>query len=65
MLGRKVGLESAMSRVWVSFSELADDICCLLKEPCALRRAGPQPGKSIPLPVTVQRAPLNWKELDR
>ncbi|XP_035561905.1 src-like-adapter 2 isoform X4 [Canis lupus baileyi] len=45
-------------------TELADDICCLLKEPCALRRAGPLPGKSIPLPVTVQRAPLNWKELD-
>ncbi|XP_025731540.1 src-like-adapter 2 isoform X2 [Callorhinus ursinus] len=44
--------------------ELADDICCLLKEPCALRKAGPLPGKSIPLPVTVQRAPLNWKELD-
>ncbi|KAI5770396.1 SLA2 [Gulo gulo luscus] len=46
------------------YSELADDICCLLKEPCALRRGGPQPGKSIPLPVTVQRAPINWKELD-
>ncbi|KAK1337453.1 hypothetical protein QTO34_002080 [Cnephaeus nilssonii] len=46
------------------YSELADDICCLLKKPCALRRAGPVPGKDIPLPVTVQRAPLNWKELD-
>ncbi|XP_058989289.1 src-like-adapter 2 [Mustela lutreola] len=46
------------------YSELADDICCLLKEPCALRRAGPQPGKSIPPPVTVQSMPLNWKELD-
>ncbi|XP_015093325.1 src-like-adapter 2 [Vicugna pacos] len=46
------------------YSELADDICCLLKEPCALRRAGPLPGKAIPLPVTVQRTPLNWEELD-
>nr|XP_008528465.1 PREDICTED: src-like-adapter 2 isoform X2 [Equus przewalskii] len=46
------------------YSELADDICCLLKEPCALRRAGPLPGKAIPLPVTVQTTPLNWKELD-
>ncbi|XP_029774518.1 src-like-adapter 2 isoform X2 [Suricata suricatta] len=44
--------------------ELADDICCLLKEPCALRRAGPLPGKPIPPPVIVQRTPLNWKELD-
>ncbi|KAF5917812.1 hypothetical protein HPG69_009965, partial [Diceros bicornis minor] len=46
------------------YSELADDICCLLKEPCALRRAGPLLGKAIPLPVTVQTTPLNWKELD-
>ncbi|XP_029774516.1 src-like-adapter 2 isoform X1 [Suricata suricatta] len=46
------------------YSELADDICCLLKEPCALRRAGPLPGKPIPPPVIVQRTPLNWKELD-
>lgn len=65
MLGRKLGLESAVSRVYVSFSELADDICCLLKEPCALRRAGSLPGKPIPPPVIVQRTPLNWKELDR
>ncbi|XP_062935052.1 src-like-adapter 2 [Cynocephalus volans] len=46
------------------YSELADDICCLLEEPCALQRAGQVPGKNIPLPVTVQRTPLNWKELD-
>ncbi|XP_011908154.1 PREDICTED: src-like-adapter 2 [Cercocebus atys] len=46
------------------YSELADDICCLLKEPCVLQRAGPLPSKDIPLPVTVQRTPLNWKELD-
>ncbi|XP_065778013.1 src-like-adapter 2 [Muntiacus reevesi] len=46
------------------YSELADDICCLLKEPCALRRAHSLPGKAIPPPVTVQATPLNWKELD-
>ncbi|XP_058535208.1 src-like-adapter 2 isoform X1 [Ochotona princeps] len=46
------------------YSELADDICCLLKEPCALQRAGLPPGKDTPLPVTVQRGPLNWEELD-
>ncbi|KAF6089343.1 Src like adaptor 2 [Phyllostomus discolor] len=46
------------------YSELADDICCLLKQPCALRRTAPVPGKDIPLPVTVQTEPLNWKELD-
>ncbi|KAI5940533.1 src-like-adapter 2 isoform X2 [Manis javanica] len=46
------------------YSELAEDICCLLKEPCALQRAGLLPGKAIPLPATVQRTPLNWEELD-
>ncbi|XP_010638307.1 src-like-adapter 2 [Fukomys damarensis] len=46
------------------YSELADDICCLLKEPCALQRCSPHPVKDIPLPVTVQRTSLNWKELD-
>lgn len=46
------------------YSELADDICCPLKEPCALQKVGSQPGKAIPLPVTVQTTPLNWKELD-
>lgn len=46
------------------YSELADDICCTLKKPCAMQRAVPVPGKDIPLPMTVQRTPLNWKELD-
>ncbi|MEJ1278992.1 Src-like-adaptor 2 [Cricetulus griseus] len=46
------------------YSELADDICCVLKEPCVLQKLGPLPGKDIPLPVTVQAASLNWKELD-
>lgn len=46
------------------YSELADDICCLLKEPCALRRNSPLPVKAIPPPVTVETKPINWKELD-
>ncbi|CAO2578016.1 Src-like-adapter 2, partial [Lemmus lemmus] len=46
------------------YSELADDICCVLKEPCVLQKLVPLPGKDIPLPVTVQTASLNWKELD-
>lgn len=46
------------------YSELADDICCTLKEPCAMRRAVLVPGKDIPLPVTVQRTPLNWEKID-
>ncbi|XP_004631049.1 src-like-adapter 2 isoform X1 [Octodon degus] len=46
------------------YSELADDICCVLKEPCALQRCSVLPVKDIPPPVTVQRTSLNWKELD-
>ncbi|XP_040588999.1 src-like-adapter 2 isoform X1 [Mesocricetus auratus] len=46
------------------YSELADDICCVLKEPCVLQKLGPLPGKDIPLPMTVKAAALNWKELD-
>ncbi|KAL6046808.1 hypothetical protein STEG23_005081, partial [Scotinomys teguina] len=46
------------------YSELADDICCVLKEPCVLQKLGPLPSKDIPLPVTVQSVSLNWKELD-
>ncbi|KAM4841956.1 src-like-adapter 2 [Thomomys bottae] len=46
------------------YSELADDICCLLKEPCVLQKSGLLPGKDMPRPTTVQSKMLNWKELD-
>ncbi|XP_004612702.1 src-like-adapter 2 [Sorex araneus] len=46
------------------YSEMADDICCPLKEPCILQRTGPIPTKAIPPPVTVKTTPVNWEELD-
>ncbi|XP_055458186.1 src-like-adapter 2 [Psammomys obesus] len=46
------------------YSELADDICCVLREPCVLQKLGPLPGKDTPLPMTVPMSSLNWKELD-
>uniref|UniRef100_A0A8C6QZS1 Src-like-adapter 2 n=2 Tax=Nannospalax galili TaxID=1026970 RepID=A0A8C6QZS1_NANGA len=46
------------------YSELADDICCVLREPCVPERLGPLPSEDIPPPVTVQRSSLNWQELD-
>lgn len=46
------------------YSEMADDICCLLKEPCVLLRTGPLSSKAIPPPVIVKTKPVNWKELD-
>uniref|UniRef100_A0A8C5P1N5 Src-like-adaptor 2 n=1 Tax=Jaculus jaculus TaxID=51337 RepID=A0A8C5P1N5_JACJA len=46
------------------YSELADGICCLLKEPCVLQRSTPLPNKNLLPPVTVQKPSLNWKELD-
>lgn len=53
------------SHIKVSSSEMADDICCLLKEPCVLLRTGPLSSKAIPPPVIVKTKPVNWKELDR
>ncbi|XP_032760503.1 src-like-adapter 2 isoform X2 [Rattus rattus] len=47
------------------YSELADGICCALREPCVLQKLGPLPGKDTPLPVTVPTSSLNWKKLDR
>ncbi|XP_043838753.1 src-like-adapter 2 [Dromiciops gliroides] len=46
------------------YTEMADDLCSLLKEPCAFQRVSPLLTKNIPPPVTVQRPPLNWKEVD-
>ncbi|XP_028631141.1 src-like-adapter 2 isoform X2 [Grammomys surdaster] len=46
------------------YSELADGICCALREPCVLQKLGPLPGKDTPLPVTVPTSSLNWKKLD-
>nr|BAC27168.1 unnamed protein product [Mus musculus] len=47
------------------YSELADGICCPLREPCVLQKLGPLPGKDTPPPVTVPTSSLNWKKLDR
>ncbi|XP_021048760.1 src-like-adapter 2 [Mus pahari] len=47
------------------YSELADGICCALREPCVLQKLGPLPGKDTPPPVTVPTSSLNWKKLDR
>ncbi|XP_074068119.1 src-like-adapter 2 isoform X2 [Macrotis lagotis] len=44
------------------YTEMADDLCSLLKEPCAFHQVLPL--KNIPPPVTVQRPALNWKEVD-
>ncbi|XP_044520277.1 src-like-adapter 2 [Gracilinanus agilis] len=46
------------------YTEMADDLCSLLVEPCAFPRAGLLPGRNIPPPVSVQRPTLNWKEVD-
>lgn len=53
-----------ISWVWISSTELADGICCALREPCVLQKLGPLPGKDTPLPVTVPTSSLNWKKLD-
>ncbi|XP_020854405.1 src-like-adapter 2 isoform X2 [Phascolarctos cinereus] len=44
--------------------EMADDLCSLLKDPCAFHRVGLPPLKNIPPPVSVQSPALDWKEVD-
>ncbi|XP_068933743.1 src-like-adapter 2 [Petaurus breviceps papuanus] len=46
------------------YTEMEDDLCSLLKKPCAFHRVGLLPSKNIPPPVSVQRPALNWKEVD-
>ncbi|XP_072487526.1 src-like-adapter 2 isoform X2 [Notamacropus eugenii] len=46
------------------YTEMADDLCSLLKEPCAFHQVSLLPSKNIPPPVSVQRPALNWKEVD-
>ncbi|XP_051835208.1 src-like-adapter 2 [Antechinus flavipes] len=46
------------------YTEMADDLCSLLKEPCAFYRVDPLPSKNIPPPVSVQKPALNWEEVD-
>ncbi|XP_073419012.1 src-like-adapter 2 [Dendrobates tinctorius] len=45
------------------YSELADGICCILKEPCVAQRFVP-PAALTTEPTMVRKPTLNWRDLD-
>ncbi|KAM9296211.1 src-like-adapter 2 [Gastrophryne carolinensis] len=46
------------------YSEMADGLCCVLKEPCTVQGYTP-PVVLTSQPVVVGRPTLNWRDLDR
>ncbi|XP_074868108.1 src-like-adapter 2 isoform X3 [Carettochelys insculpta] len=46
------------------YSEIAEGLCCLLKEPCFIQGAVRAPAQALPPPVVVKKATLNWQELN-
>ncbi|XP_071967931.1 src-like-adapter 2 isoform X2 [Engystomops pustulosus] len=46
------------------YSEMADGICCVLKEPCVLQSFFP-PAPVTSEPVVVRKPTMNWRDLDR
>ena len=49
---------------WTFSAEVADGLCCLLREPCFIFGSGDMPMVTGP-PMVVRKATLNWKDVDR
>ncbi|XP_056405215.1 src-like-adapter 2 [Hyla sarda] len=45
------------------YSEMADGICCILKEPCIVQGVVP-PAAVTSEPIIVRKTTLNWRDLD-
>ncbi|XP_017343609.1 src-like-adapter 2 isoform X1 [Ictalurus punctatus] len=45
------------------YSEVSDGLCCLLSEPCFIQGSNNVPVVSGPLPVSVRKPTLNWKDV--
>uniref|UniRef100_A0A674JWE6 Src like adaptor 2 n=1 Tax=Terrapene triunguis TaxID=2587831 RepID=A0A674JWE6_9SAUR len=46
------------------YSEIGDELCCLLKEPCFIQGAVRVPAQNLAPPVVIKKSALNWQELD-
>ncbi|XP_053572790.1 src-like-adapter 2 [Bombina bombina] len=46
------------------YTETADGICCILKEPCITQGATNTLGRNSSGPVMIRKKTLNWNELD-
>ncbi|XP_075427897.1 src-like-adapter 2 [Ascaphus truei] len=47
-----------------SYSEIADGMCCILKEPCIVQGVTTGAVHNFSEPVIVRKKTLNWKDLD-
>ncbi|XP_061074604.1 src-like-adapter 2 [Conger conger] len=46
------------------YSEMADGLCCLLREPCFIQGSNNVPVVTGPPPMTIRKPTLNWKDVD-
>ncbi|XP_018612046.1 src-like-adapter 2 [Scleropages formosus] len=55
---------SSLAQLVEHYCEMPDGLCCLLKEPCFIQGSNNVPVVTGPLPITVRKPTLNWKEVD-
>ncbi|KAJ8265326.1 hypothetical protein COCON_G00144250 [Conger conger] len=53
----------SLSQLVDHYSEVADGLCCLLREPCFIFESNNMPMVTGP-PMVVRKATLNWKDVD-
>ncbi|XP_036390030.1 src-like-adapter 2 [Megalops cyprinoides] len=56
---------ASLSNLVDHYSEVADGLCCLLREPCFIQGSNNVPVSSGPLPMAVRKPTLNWKDVNR
>ncbi|KAJ8407983.1 hypothetical protein AAFF_G00262110 [Aldrovandia affinis] len=54
----------SLSHLVDHYSEMADGLCCLLREPCFILESNNVPMATGPPPIAVRKATLNWKDVD-
>ncbi|KAJ8370637.1 hypothetical protein SKAU_G00106650 [Synaphobranchus kaupii] len=55
---------ASLSHLVDHYSEAADGLCSLLREPCFIFGSNNVPVATGPPPMVVRKAPLNWKDVD-
>ncbi|KAJ8257841.1 hypothetical protein GJAV_G00190310 [Gymnothorax javanicus] len=56
---------ASLSQLVDHYSEVADGLCCLLREPCFIFESNNIPVAPAPPPMAVRKSTLNWKDVDR
>ncbi|XP_048839200.1 src-like-adapter 2 [Brienomyrus brachyistius] len=55
---------SSLSHLVDHYSEVADGLCCMLREPCFIQGSNNVPVMTGPQPMTVRKPTINWKDVD-